>query len=46
MPTASTSSGLQNYLGVFTDPNMLTVFRNNLMWMVFGTTFTVVAGAA
>ena len=36
--------GLQNVLGVFTDPNMLIVFRNNLMWMVFGTTFTVSVG--
>jgi alpha-glucoside transport system permease protein len=36
--------GLQNFLGVFTDPNMLTVFRNNLMWMVFGTAFTVSMG--
>ncbi len=36
--------GLQNYLGVFTDPNMLTVFRNNLLWMIFGTTFTVSMG--
>ncbi len=36
--------GLQNYLGVFSDPGMLTVFRNNLMWMIFGTTFTVSLG--
>ncbi len=36
--------GLQNFIGVFTDPNMLTVFRNNLLWMVFGTTFTVSMG--
>ena len=36
--------GLQNYLGVFSDPNMLTVFRNNLLWMVFGTAFTVSLG--
>ena len=36
--------GLQNYLGVFSDPGMLTVFRNNLMWMIFGTTFTVSMG--
>ncbi len=36
--------GLQNYLGVFTDPSMLTVFRNNLLWMVFGTTITVSMG--
>ncbi|MGQ0600523.1 MAG: carbohydrate ABC transporter permease [Anaerolineales bacterium] len=36
--------GLQNYLGVFTDQAMLTVFRNNLLWMIFGTTFTVSLG--
>jgi len=36
--------GLQNYLGVFTDPGMLTVFRNNLLWMIFGTAFTVSMG--
>lgn len=36
--------GLQNYIGVFTDPSMLTVFRNNLLWMVFGTSFTVSLG--
>jgi alpha-glucoside transport system permease protein len=36
--------GLQNYLQVLTDPNMLTVFRNNLLWMILGTSFTVVFG--
>jgi alpha-glucoside transport system permease protein len=36
--------GLQNYLTVFTDPAMLLVFRNNLLWMVFGTAFTVSMG--
>ncbi|HEX9029965.1 MAG TPA: sugar ABC transporter permease [Anaerolineales bacterium] len=36
--------GLQNYLTVFTDRAMLETFRNNLMWMVFGTTFTVALG--
>jgi alpha-glucoside transport system permease protein len=36
--------GLQNYFFVFTDPGMLTVFRNNLLWMIFGTTFTVSLG--
>jgi len=38
--------GLGNYLKVFTDPNMLEVFRNNLLWMVLGTTFCVVFGLA
>ncbi len=36
--------GLQNYQGVFSDPSMLTVFRNNLLWMIIGTTFTVSFG--
>jgi len=36
--------GLENYFKVITDPNMLYVFRNNLLWMVFGTTFTVIFG--
>jgi len=36
--------GLRNYFGVFTDPAMLTVFRNNLLWMIFGTAFTVSLG--
>jgi alpha-glucoside transport system permease protein len=36
--------GLQNYIGVFTDSGMLTVFRNNLLWMLFGTSLTVSFG--
>lgn len=36
--------GLQNYLDVFTQQSMLEVFRNNLLWMILGTTFTVVFG--
>jgi alpha-glucoside transport system permease protein len=36
--------GLKNFLGVFSDPNMLIVFRNNLLWMIFGTSFTVSMG--
>lgn len=34
----------KNYAYVFTNPAMLTVFRNNLLWVVFGTTFTVASG--
>ncbi|MDD2922696.1 MAG: hypothetical protein PHQ36_10465, partial [Anaerolineales bacterium] len=34
----------ENFKYVFTNPNMLTVFRNNLLWMIFGTTFTVSSG--
>ena len=29
--------GLENYEWAFTDPTMLTTFRNNLMWMLIGT---------
>ncbi len=36
--------GLNNYLAVFTEPLMLQAFRNNLMWIVFGSTFSVVFG--
>lgn len=34
----------ENYRFVFTDRIMLEVFRNNLLWMVFGTTFSVLFG--
>ncbi len=36
--------GLQNYAEVFTNRNMFTAFRNNIMWIVFGATTTVVMG--
>ena len=36
--------GLQNYVGVFSDQGMLSVFRNNLLWMLFGTSLTVSFG--
>jgi len=36
--------GLQNYEHFFTDKNMLTAFRNNALWVVFLTTFTVSFG--
>ena len=36
--------GWKNYAYVFTDKSMLEVFRNNLLWLVFGTAFTVAAG--
>jgi alpha-glucoside transport system permease protein len=36
--------GFKNFIYVFTNPAMLTVFRNNLLWIVFGTSFTVGAG--
>ena len=36
--------GLKNYLFAFTDPIMLESFRNNLLWMIFGTSFCVIMG--
>ncbi len=36
--------GLENYIFAFTDPRMLETFRNNLLWLVFGTSFSVGLG--
>jgi alpha-glucoside transport system permease protein len=36
--------GLSNYRAVFTEPLMLESFRNNLMWIVFGSTLSVAFG--
>jgi alpha-glucoside transport system permease protein len=36
--------GLSNYVAVFTDRNMFTAFRNNVMWIIFGATLSVVLG--
>ena len=36
--------GLQNYAAVFTEQLMLQSFRNNLMWIIFGSTSSVVFG--
>ncbi len=36
--------GLRNYLFAFTDRVMLEAFRNNLLWMIFGTFFSVALG--
>lgn len=36
--------GLDNYAAVFTDRLMLEAFRNNVMWIIFGATFTVIIG--
>ena len=35
---------LENYKYALTDPAMLIVFRNNLMWLILGTSFCVVFG--
>jgi alpha-glucoside transport system permease protein len=36
--------GLANYVAVFTQRNMTITFRNNLLWIVFGATFSVLFG--
>ncbi len=36
--------GLRNYVAVFTEQLMLQSFRNNLMWIVFASTFSVLFG--
>jgi alpha-glucoside transport system permease protein len=36
--------GLNNYKAVFTDPLMLEAFRNNILWIVFGSTMSVAFG--
>jgi alpha-glucoside transport system permease protein len=36
--------GIKNYIYAFTDRVMLEAFRNNLLWLIFGTTFSVSAG--
>jgi alpha-glucoside transport system permease protein len=36
--------GLSNYIAVFTEQLMKEAFRNNLMWIIFGGTFSVIFG--
>jgi alpha-glucoside transport system permease protein len=36
--------GLGNYAAVFTERLMVEAFRNNLMWIIFGSTFSVAFG--
>jgi alpha-glucoside transport system permease protein len=36
--------GLSNYVAVFTNRDMFTAFRNNVMWIIFGATLSVVFG--
>lgn len=36
--------GLTNYAAVFTERLMVEAFRNNLMWIIFGSTFSVAFG--
>jgi alpha-glucoside transport system permease protein len=41
---SDTFVGLSNYLAVFTEELMLQAFRNNIMWIIFGSTFSVAFG--
>ncbi len=43
---AATNSfvGLSNYVFAFTDPKMVESFRNNLLWLVVGTSMSVIFG--
>jgi len=45
-PRSQTFVGVQNYLRAFTSPPMLIAFRNNLLWLVVFTAFTVGVGLA
>ncbi len=42
--TSTSFVGLKNYHTIFTNPNLLDVLRNNLLWLVLGTIVTVFAG--
>jgi alpha-glucoside transport system permease protein len=43
-PSGTNFVGIDNYLFAFTDRIMLESFRNNLLWMIFGTFFCVGLG--
>jgi alpha-glucoside transport system permease protein len=45
-PRSETFVGFQNYLQAFTSRSMLIAFRNNLLWLVVFTAFTVGVGLA
>lgn len=42
--TGTSFVGLKNYMFAFTDPAMLESFRNNLLWMIFGTSSCIILG--
>ena len=42
--TSDAFVGLNNYSAVITEKLMLEAFRNNIMWIIFGSTFSVVFG--
>jgi alpha-glucoside transport system permease protein len=41
---SSTFVGIGNYTSIFTNPSFLEVFRNNLLWLVVGTTLVIAFG--
>ncbi len=43
-PQSENFVGLQNYIFVFTTQDLLLALRNNVLWLVIGTTFTVSFG--
>jgi len=36
--------GFRNYLDIFKEPDLRVALRNNLLWIVFGSTFSVISG--
>jgi alpha-glucoside transport system permease protein len=42
--SSNTFVGLRNYIFAFTNAAMLESFRNNLLWLVFGTSLSVIFG--
>jgi len=42
--TSDSFVGLSNYSAVFTEKLMLEAFRNNIMWIIFGSTFSAAFG--
>lgn len=43
-PVGENFVGLQNYVFIFTTPDLLIALRNNVLWLLIGTTFTISFG--
>lgn len=43
-PDSTQFVGLQNYVAIFTDRSMFIAFRNNILWIVFGATLSIIFG--
>jgi alpha-glucoside transport system permease protein len=43
-PDTTDFVGLSNYVAIFTDRSMFTAFRNNILWIVFGASLSVIFG--